>query len=318
MVNESTLNDLALVWLDSRAEMASAYDDRLRWRLHWKPIIGALAPDELSVPQLKRGIEGLRRKGLSKTTVGLCVRLLSSLYSELVEEGQADKNPCALLSKKTRAAHLRPEWDPKKTPFVREPKDIKQIYQFLWERYRGVAYAYALGALAGLRPAEARALDCSQVDLNRMLIRVEGQAERARGRAARHLSEDGVSAPKDDEAHLVPISDALYPILCSATDGGTATGLVCKPSAGVAGRGRFIGEKTMADLLEQALAAKQVEPMTWYQATRHTFASQWVLHGGTLEKLREMMGHSSVVTTERYAHLIPGRFDAADRARVAI
>jgi hypothetical protein len=58
--------------------------------------------------------------------------------------------------------------------------------------------------------------------------------------------------------------------------------------------------------------------MTWYQATRHTFASQWVLTGGTLEKLREVMGHSSVVVTERYAHLRGDLFTAADLGRMAV
>jgi hypothetical protein len=58
--------------------------------------------------------------------------------------------------------------------------------------------------------------------------------------------------------------------------------------------------------------------MTWYQATRHTFASQWVLAGGSIEKLREAMGHSSVVVTERYAHLRGDVFTTADLGRVAV
>jgi site-specific recombinase XerD len=41
-----------------------------------------------------------------------------------------------------------------------------------------------------------------------------------------------------------------------------------------------------------------------------------VLRGGTLERLQEILGHSSVSVTERYAHLIPGRFSDADRNRV--
>jgi len=57
--------------------------------------------------------------------------------------------------------------------------------------------------------------------------------------------------------------------------------------------------------------------MRWYEATRHTFGSQWVINGGSLETLREMMGHSSVTVTERYAHLIPGNYTEADRTRMA-
>ncbi len=52
----------------------------------------------------------------------------------------------------------------------------------------------------------------------------------------------------------------------------------------------------------------------WYEATRHTFASQWVLAGGSIEKLKEILGHYSVVMTERYAHLKPDLFSARDMA----
>jgi integrase len=52
----------------------------------------------------------------------------------------------------------------------------------------------------------------------------------------------------------------------------------------------------------------------WYQATRHTFASQWVLAGGSIEKLKEILGHYSVVMTERYVHLKPELFTPKDMA----
>ena len=52
--------------------------------------------------------------------------------------------------------------------------------------------------------------------------------------------------------------------------------------------------------------------MTWYQATRHTFASQFILGGGSIEKLSKMMGHASVTTTERYAHLRTDLFRESD------
>jgi integrase len=74
----------------------------------------------------------------------------------------------------------------------------------------------------------------------------------------------------------------------------------------------------MGELYAQALTELELPEMRWYEGTRHTFASQWVLNGGTLETLREMMGHSSVTVTERYAHLIPGNYSDADRARVQI
>ena len=48
--------------------------------------------------------------------------------------------------------------------------------------------------------------------------------------------------------------------------------------------------------------------MTWYSATRHTFASQWALAGGAIAQLAMILGHSHTTTSERYAHLRPGAF----------
>jgi integrase len=36
---------------------------------------------------------------------------------------------------------------------------------------------------------------------------------------------------------------------------------------------------------------------------RHTFACQWLERGGSLAALQQVLGHSTVVTTQRYARL---------------
>jgi integrase len=37
--------------------------------------------------------------------------------------------------------------------------------------------------------------------------------------------------------------------------------------------------------------------------TRHTFACRWLERGGSLEALRQILGHSTVRTTERYGRI---------------
>ena len=65
---------------------------------------------------------------------------------------------------------------------------------------------------------------------------------------------------------------------------------------------------TLDAALRRALEATGLGELTWYQATRHTFASQWVMAGRSIEELKEILGHHSVVVTERYAHLRPDLF----------
>jgi hypothetical protein len=72
---------------------------------------------------------------------------------------------------------------------------------------------------------------------------------------------------------------------------------VCRPCAQLATASRY------RCALNKALAACNLPRITWYQATRHTFASQFVLGGGGIELLSKIMGHASITTTEIYSHL---------------
>jgi site-specific recombinase XerC len=64
--------------------------------------------------------------------------------------------------------------------------------------------------------------------------------------------------------------------------------------------------------LSKALVACGLPPLTWYQPIRHSFASQWILAGGSIEKLATILGHGSTAVTERYPHTRPDLFPEAD------
>lgn len=305
-------------WLERHIRESSWYDQRLRWENHLAPLVGQLRPHELTPGVLKEVLRTLRGKGLSNSTLRLCVALLSAVYSDLVEDGLVDSNPARELSRKTRKEFLRSDGDPHATPYLEKVADVVRLHLWLFERNPSVARAYAIGALAGLRTGEVRALRWGDVDFRRSTIRVHRSVERRTGRSAEVLSEDGTTETKSGRERLVPISNELRRLTDSIAP---AEELVCPP----AGRGRsfrgarFLSEHCMAALLREGLRELRLPDMTWYQATRHTFASQWVAAGGDIRKLSEMMGHGSVQVTERhYIHLAPGRFTDADRALVAV
>jgi hypothetical protein len=84
--------------------------------------------------------------------------------------------------------------------------------------------------------------------------------------------------------------------------------------------GQRVHRKTVGRYLRRALASLGLSKpgLGWYEATRHTFASQWVLNGGSIEKLSRLMDHHSVVVTERYVHLRPDLFSAADLGTLSV
>jgi hypothetical protein len=55
---------------------------------------------------------------------------------------------------------------------------------------------------------------------------------------------------------------------------------------------------------ERAVAEAQLEDFRFHD-TRHHFASWFIMRGGTLPALREILGHATLAMTMRYAHLAP-------------
>jgi integrase len=291
------LRELAEAWLERREKThRSAKEDRWRWGKHLAPWFGHLQPEAVDAALMRRFIEAKLVEGLSSSTVRLCIRELSSLFSDIVEQGHATANPVKALPRATRRL-IRPSHDPRTTPFVERLQDVRRIFLQLPDPVNG---AYALGALAGLRNGEALALKWAHVDMDTRRI---------------HVRESVEGPLKDIDSRIVPIQDALYPLLAKWKLRRGGEGTVVPP---MRRDGMHLDSHTIRKHLADALLALKLPAITWYQATRHTFASHWVLGGSSLEKLREIMGHSSVTVTERYSHLKPELFGAADRAALKV
>ncbi len=46
---------------------------------------------------------------------------------------------------------------------------------------------------------------------------------------------------------------------------------------------------------------------------RHSFASHYIKNGGDILELKELLGHSTINMTMRYAHLAPGKLEKVIR-----
>jgi integrase len=307
-VDAPTLEELAQPWLERRAKThRDARGARSRWRLHLGPALGKLRPNEVDVKVLRRFIEDRLAHGLNPTSVGHCIRQVSTWFADLIEAGHAASNPIAALPRSARRLYAS-TYDTRSTPFLERVEDVKRVYLALPEP---INVAFACGAFAGLRTGEVLGLSWEDIDLGARRIRIHQQLH------------DGRLAPlKDDEPRLVMLQDSLAPVLTAYKLATGGQGLLFTPIYPTRG-GRpelgsspsFIRPHTLNRHLRLALKSCGLPPLTWYEATRHTFASLFVLGGGSLEMLRTLMGHSSVTTTERYSHLRPDLFpESAFRA----
>jgi integrase len=290
-------SELALPWADKRVEThRRGKDDRWRMRKHIEPFFGERSVGEIEVRDFRAFIERGRKQGVGPTTVQHCVRLLGRFLNELVMDGKLPSNPVFRLDRATRRL-FRPPHDPRKTPHIRKKETIAAIYRAL----RGdVQVMFAIGVFAGLRTGEILGLRVEDIDLARRRIHVQRSFD---------------APTKDDEPRITPTNNTLLPVLRTWLDRlGRDEGLVFPPT----GHGMFVISHRLRASLRSAQDTLGLPRLTWYQSTRHTFASHWVTDGRPIEKLRDILGHSTVQVTERYAHLTPDAFGRADYEAVSV
>jgi integrase len=157
--------------------------------------------------------------------------------------------------------------DAAKTPFIESMADVMRIYQALRVKSPTVGTAYAVGALAGLRTSEVRALDWSHVDLERGAIHVQVQVGRRKGRDPKTWSPDGTQVLKDGESRVVPIQPSLAALLASWREVDGGKGLVFKPLR--QGSRRFLDDHTMSAYLRDVLVDLKLarDGLGWYEST---------------------------------------------------
>jgi integrase len=307
-----TFGALADDWLSKREQddHRSIADDRRRWKRHLAPILEHRTPDSVSVGFLDNLISDLRKppagttyngkgkKGISGATAQRVLHLLSAFYTWMIAHGHATANPVREMPKKLDPKALKKRLAsthrPDRTPFLKTKEDIARLFNSLPEP---VNIAYALSALIGLRPGEALALRWEDIDLGARNITVERQVRHGR---------EGI--PKSGKGRKVDIVPSLHATLTSWRDKNPSAVSVIPPMRypGEKGRerGKFLNGRTIKDAMTRAFQSTGIKAMTFYQAGRHTFASQWVLAGLSIYRLQKILGHSSVVVTQRYAHLL--------------
>jgi integrase len=121
----------------------------------------------------------------------------------------------------------------------------------------------------GMRRGELCGLVWSRVDFSRGVIQLE--------------------KTKANRRREIPMNRAVYDALSAL------------PKAG-----ERVFPSTYRTAFEHAVERARIEDFTFH-GLRHTFASWLTMKGRPLKEVSELLGHSSVKMTERYAHLAPER-----------
>lgn len=136
--------------------------------------------------------------------------------------------------------------------------------------------------LTGMRKEEILTLEWGNVDLDRREIRVV--------------------RTKNHKTRYIPINAALHEIL-GPFRGAASAAVFPNPRTGLPYR-------DISHAFQRACDAASVSGVTFH-TLRHTFASRLVQAGVPLNTVRELLGHSSIKVTMRYAHLAPNNLREA-------
>lgn len=247
------------------------------------------------------------KAGRKPSTVNRDLNALKAAMNRAVEWGYLDANPIAGVKPaktdgKGVVRYLSANEAERLREALREREDRmreERARANQWRRERNyptfpemdapfVDYLRPLVLLAlntGMRRGELFGLEWRDIDHDRRTLTVRGEGS------------------KSGQTRHLPLSPEAVEVLAGWRQSTEGTGLVFP---GPDGARRTIVKTAWGRVLEAA----GIEGFRFHDL-RHTFAS-WLVMGGTdLYTVRDLLGHSSVAMTERYAHLAPEHKAAA-------
>jgi integrase/recombinase XerC/integrase/recombinase XerD len=239
-----------------------------------------LEPDQLGHRELRRYAAHLGEGGAAQATVARKLAAIGALYDSLVRAGRVGANPAELVASPKRESHL---------PRVLSRDEVSALLDRipastpLELRDRAM---FELAYSCGLRAEELVDLDLASVEFESERLRVEGKGSKTR------LVPIGEPAQEALRRYLERGRPALE------RDSGELALLLSK-----SGRRLHTSDvrRRLRIWVGQAAIAGGVSP----HALRHSFATHLLQGGADLRAIQELLGHSSVSTTQVYTSVEP-------------
>ena len=288
-----TFEDLVAYWVANRAiHKRSKKDDASIIRRHLTPFFGTMQLIEIGVAH----IDSFRatKMELSPKTVSNLLTLLGTMLNAALDLGWLVKVP-RIRKPKVRLFS-------KDFRYLRTDDEVQKFLDAARKEGMDAYVLYSTAIWTGMREGELAALTWRNVDLQRRIITVQA-------------SFDGPT--KADEVRRVPILDVLLPILTDWRATNPCELVFPNRVDKMFDSGAWIFSDRMYKVLDAAgfERPERVKPGEYrhvihFHSLRHTFASQWMMKGGDIFRLGQILGHKSTAMTMRYAHLAPDAFSA--------
>ena len=254
--------------------------------------------DELSTENIRRVVTlrairawlaSLVQQGKSRSTISRRTASIRSFTAWAYRRGYLDSDP-GLLVTSARGDQ--------KLPQVQTPSDTAELLSYAATCAREENSPAAIRDwtiletiyATGIRVSEVCSLDTTSIDQQGMTLRVIGKGNKER---------------------VVPFTRACLSALQAWLSHGRPS--LAIPEAGralfVGDKGRRIDPRVIRSMIHRMCAQAGVRDLAPH-ALRHTAATHILAGGADLRAVQEMLGHSSLQTTQRYTHVDAQRLSA--------
>lgn len=305
-----TIEEFCANFILGRKHLETNGLDETRIALYFLPIFGPTLDEKGQVQRPGRELHSITRKEWKSLFAGLVsVHKLSektannirALAHIIYEEARRDEPPRVMHNP---IADIKPYATGDKEIEIFETRE--EILRYLTAGFELDLNAWMASMFAlntGMREGEISALDEGDVDTSARLIRVYKTWSHTR-RAVKEKT-------KTKNQRTIGLNDSLA---AGVNHYRTLVG----PRAPQAPfltlpDGRRMPGDSILTRHKSALARAKL-PYKTFHATRHTFATHFLAAGGTIWDLKNILGHTDIKTTERYAH----RLKAIMQARAGV
>jgi len=223
--------------------------------------------------RLRRFLGVLTERNLDKNTLCRKISTLKSFFKFLMREGEVSSNPAASL--------IYPRRDKNLPKFLTE-EDISKILDIppfgedIWNiRDKAILELFYS---TGIRVAELVSLRRENLDLISSFAKVRGKGRKER---------------------LVPLGLPAVEILKKYLD----MRLDNKPAIFINQRGGQLTDRGVRGIINRYISKAALNFHVSPHTFRHSFATHLLNRGADLRSVQELLGHSSIATTQIYTHL---------------
>jgi integrase/recombinase XerC len=249
-------------------------------------------PDQVEPAAVRAFLGALTREGLGKKSQGRTLSTVRGLFRHAVREGTLPASPAAVVRTPKAPQHL---------PRHLRPAEVEAVLAAAVEidgplALRDRALLELLYA-SGLRVGELVSLDWRDLDLSARVLRVVGKGGKER------MVPFGV-----------PSSDALRAWL-SAWESvrGAAAASDDEMPVFLNARGGRLTDRSVRRVLDRSVEGAAIATGVHPHTLRHSFATHLLEAGADLRAIQELLGHSSLSTTQKYTHVEVDRLLAVYR-----